>query len=128
MGVILAIDDSMVVLAQLQRFSMTVAPESSFVKAKSGEKGIELAKQQTEEIDIAFIDYNMEGLNGIEVMGELVNIMPINKMVLLTANIQEAVVDKVKEKGANFLAKPMTSEKYKEIYDIVMNRAQEKSA
>lgn len=73
--------------------------------AATGDEAISLA--QGEIYDIAILDLRMEGLNGIQVMEELLRIQPFLPTIILTAygSISDAV--EATKKGAyDFLTKP----------------------
>jgi len=76
--------------------------------AAAGEEAIALA--QGEIYDLAILDLKMEGLDGIQVMEELLRIQPFLPTIILTAygTISEAV--EATKKGAyDFLTKPFDS-------------------
>ncbi len=61
-------------------------------------------------IDVALLDYNMPGKNGVELAAELRKLLPTLPIALITANIQNEVIDSAKAVGAAFVAKPVTQE------------------
>ena len=62
------------------------------------------------EVDIAFIDYNMPGMTGLELISELATRMTIPKIALLTANIQNEIREQAIAAGVTFLNKPINEE------------------
>ncbi len=72
---------------------------------EAGEEAVALAEQQL--FDLAILDLKMEGLNGIQLMEELLRLQPFLPVIILTAygTISEAV--EATKKGAyDFLTKP----------------------
>jgi two-component system response regulator GlrR len=72
---------------------------------EAGEEAVALAEQQL--FDLAILDLKMEGLNGIQLMEELLRVQPFLPVIILTAygTISEAV--EATKKGAyDFLTKP----------------------
>lgn len=61
-------------------------------------------------VDVAIIDFNMPGDNGLEVAEKLRNLKPDVRMGIITANAQESVVSGIRALGAAFLPKPLDEE------------------
>lgn len=61
-------------------------------------------------IQIAIIDYNMPGMNGLEVAAELRRRQPEVHIAMVTANAQDSVVVGIRELHAAFLPKPVDEE------------------
>ena len=59
---------------------------------------------------MALLDFNMPGKNGVELAAELRKARPALPIALITANIQNEVIDSAKAVGATFVAKPVTQE------------------
>jgi two-component system, sensor histidine kinase and response regulator len=109
---VLVIDDNSparAVISNLLRNMALVADE-----AASGEEGIEMVRQATEAgqpYEIAFVDWQMPKLDGIETCKRLLalsNVPP--HLVMVTAYGREEVLKKAEETGIeNVLVKPVTS-------------------
>ena len=61
-------------------------------------------------IHIAIIDYNMPGMNGLEVAAELRRRQDDVHIAVVTANAQDSVVAGIREMQAAFLPKPVDEE------------------
>ena len=61
--------------------------------------------------DYLLIDFNMPGMNGLELGEKLRAAYPDAAIALLTANIQKEIQNKAHGLGMDFLAKPPTEEK-----------------
>lgn len=73
--------------------------------AQEGIAGI--AQLRTGKFDIAFLDYNMPGLNGLETLSEIRREMPNVAVVMITSTLDPAVADRARIAGAlAFLKKP----------------------
>lgn len=71
-----------------------------------------LARAREIQPDIIFLDYNMPGKNGIAVARALVEAGTSAKFVLLSANLQQSVLDAAQGLGfAKIIEKPVTQEK-----------------
>ncbi|MBI5683329.1 MAG: sigma-54-dependent Fis family transcriptional regulator [Deltaproteobacteria bacterium] len=81
--------------------------------AASGEDGVQIA--ENEIFNIAFIDMNMMGLNGIDVIRELKEIQPALRCIILTGygSISNAV-EAVKAGAYNYLTKPCSIDEIEE--------------
>ncbi len=70
-----------------------------------------LAKTQSTDINIATLDLNMPGMDGLLLASNLLERFPRAKIGLLTANIQDAVKQKAEALKISFISKPITEEK-----------------
>ena len=60
--------------------------------------------------DIALLDFNMPGMNGLELLAKLRGIYSEMAVAMVSANIQDTVVARTRELGATFIAKPFSEE------------------
>ncbi len=76
--------------------------------AEEAQEGIAgIAQLRTGKFDIAFLDYNMPGLNGLETLSEIRREMPKVAVVMITSTLDPAVADRARMAGAlAFLKKP----------------------
>lgn len=112
MKIILAVDDSVVQLTFVQRFAKELVPDHKVVIAKSGEEALELVKTMSNDIALALIDLNMEGMGGMELLKQLKNHIPPHKICVCTANTQKIIESQVLAEGANFIPKPFDKQKF----------------
>lgn len=83
-------------------------PDWSVVEAANGD---ELFQKLTDTpVDVAIIDYNMPGDNGVEVAGRLRGSHPDIHIAVITANAQDAVLSGIRALGAAFMPKPLDEE------------------
>ena len=111
---VLIIDDN----AQARSVLSGMLTNLSFVadEAPSGQEGIEMVRQAAlarEPYDIAFVDWQMPGLDGIETGRRILalpNLDPAPHLVMVTAYGREEVLKQAEESGfENVLIKPVTS-------------------
>lgn len=114
MTTILAVDDSMIVNAQIKRFAGEAMPNGKVITARSGEEALKIVETSGETFDLVIIDYHMEGMNGLETVEKLLElgVIEAKNCVICTANLQEIFANKLKEKGIRYLPKPLTFEKF----------------
>lgn len=106
---ILVVDDSTVSRMMLKTIITETIPKSTIIEANCGDDALEKIKDY-EFIDIALFDYNMPGMNGLELAVEIQKILSIQKRALLTANIQDSIKEKAAQVGVTFLNKPICEE------------------
>lgn len=114
---LLIVDDSRVARLMLRSFISALRPEWHIVEAEDGEKAIALTTTETPHY--ATLDYNMPGMNGMELAEVLAASFPQLKMTLLTANIQDPVQQRAAALGIDFVAKPITEKSCTKIVELL---------
>lgn len=110
---ILIVDD-----AVFMRDTLTqILERNGFEIVGTAEDGKEAIQQyQLLAPDIVTMDVNMPGMNGVEVLKALRIIDPNVKVVMVTANGQDAILREAVTSGAkNFIVKPFTEHRIVEI-------------
>ncbi len=76
------------------------------VTANNGDKAIELVKEQN--FDIIFLDENMPGISGLQVLAEIKKMYPAIPVIMITKSEEENIMDKaIGSKIADYLIKPV---------------------
>lgn len=110
---VLIVDDSKLARMALSKSVITLYPNWRLVEAQNADAAMALAL--AERIDIALIDYNMPGQNGLSFMpgqdglsfaADLLFLHPEMPMALISGNFQEDIVARTKALGLTFLEKP----------------------
>lgn len=104
---LLIVDDSRMSRLILQGLILQTHPQWTIVHASSGEEALQLARENS--FDLVSMDFNMNGMNGLEAALELRKIQPTVPIAILTANVQTAVQARIEEAGMVFIAKPITA-------------------
>ena len=78
-----------------------------------------MACQPFAEIDVALLDFNMPGRDGLTLAAEMHAIKPAMPMAIISANAQDEIVARTKEIGAGFLPKPLTRQALAEFLDMI---------
>ncbi|HKM15769.1 MAG TPA: response regulator [Marinospirillum sp.] len=105
---ILLVDDSRVARLTLQYLIKLTDEHAEITQATNGDEA--LAVFQPQAFDLALLDFNMPGIDGL-VLAELIRQQDANiHLVLVTANIQDAIVARAKSMGLDFLGKPVDPE------------------
>lgn len=72
----------------------------------SGQDAIDIC--QTDTFDIVFLDENMPGLSGLEVLQEIKNLHPTLPVVMITKSEEESIMEQaIGQKIADYLIKPV---------------------
>lgn len=61
-------------------------------------------------VDLAILDFNMPGKNGLELAADIRASHPTMPIALATANIQDEIIAEARRLNAVFIAKPITEE------------------
>lgn len=113
---LLVVDDSKVV----RRVVFKVLNESQFSlnssEANSGEQAIQLCRNIP--YDIIFMDYHMPGFDGLRGAREVMKILPKAKIILMSADGSDEVIEKARKSGlAGFMKKPF----YPDDVDMILH-------
>ena len=106
---VLLVDDSMVSRLMLRSIIDAEMPGSNVLEASCGDEALDKVKS-LEKLDIALVDYNMPGIDGLQLFEQLANLIDIPKRALLTANIQDHIRRKTESHGITFLSKPIVED------------------
>ena len=102
----LVVDDSLVSRMMVKTIILNVVPDAEIIEANCGEDALQKVKNTT-EIDFAFIDFNMPGMDGLQLFKALSDHLTIPKRALLTANIQINIKNRAEEQSVTFINKPL---------------------
>ena len=105
---ILIVDDSklarMVVTSAMRR----IRPDWTVVEATSGDEA--LAAVANGSVQIALVDFNMPGMDGLELVAKLRQTQPAMPIAVVSANLQDEIISRARELNAAFVGKPLTDE------------------
>jgi CheY-like chemotaxis protein len=103
---LLIVDDSRTSRTLIRSMVLQFQPDWRTVEAECGEDALALVAQETP--DFVTMDVNMPGMSGLEAAGRIRIKYPEVRIVLFTANIQEAVRQAAERAGVHFVSKPVT--------------------
>lgn len=103
---LLIVDDSKVSRMVIRARVKVVHPEWEIIEAATGDEGIQIALDQ--KPDFCTMDINMPGILGTDAAEQILRQIPDLRLVIFSANIQEAFQERTKNMGALFVAKPVT--------------------
>ncbi|MBV1800349.1 response regulator [Siccirubricoccus sp. G192] len=105
---VLIVDDSK--LARIVAGKAVGALEPGWERAEAGNAEEALARVGSGGIDVALLDYNMPGKDGLTLAAELRALHPTMPLAIITANVQDEIIARARAVNATFVAKPVTEE------------------
>jgi two-component system chemotaxis response regulator CheY len=103
---VLVVDDSRLSRMLISKYIATLHPHWMVIEASTGQEGIDKARQQRP--DYITMDYNMEGISGVDAAKQILQFAPRAKIVLFSANVQASIVAEAEAMGMAFVGKPVT--------------------
>jgi CheY-like chemotaxis protein len=103
---VLIVDDSKLARMAMARALNNLYPGWTRMEATNADEALALAKSSA--VDIALVDFNMPGRDGLGLAAEIRALQPQTPIALISANVQQEIVDRAGQIGAAFLAKPLS--------------------
>jgi CheY-like chemotaxis protein len=103
---ILIVDDSKLARMFVEKALKVLQPDWTRMEAASADEALVLMAR--EQPDVALLDINMPGRDGLELAAEFNVSYPDMPMAIVSANAQEEIIARTREVGATFLPKPLT--------------------
>jgi CheY-like chemotaxis protein len=103
---VLVVDDSKLARMAVAKALTAIHPDWSRVEAANADEALVLA--QSDSFDMAILDFNMPGRDGLQLAAEMLSLKPGVPLAVISANHQVEVVTRAREVGATFLQKPVT--------------------
>jgi CheY-like chemotaxis protein len=105
---VLVVDDSKLARMSIARLLGILRPDWTRIEAANAAEA--LARQSEASIDLALVDFNMPGPDGLSVAADLHACNPAMPMAIVSANNQDEIVARAHALGAAFLSKPLTEQ------------------
>ena len=105
---VLIVDDSKLARIVVGKAITAVKPDWARIEASSADEALEVLGSSS--VDVAILDYNMPGRNGIELAEQIRGDRPQMPIAIATANVQDEIIARARTAGAVFVAKPITEE------------------
>jgi CheY-like chemotaxis protein len=105
---LMIVDDSKLARMAVIKLLDTLHPEWSRVEAANADEALRLVREQVP--DIALLDYNMPGKDGLALADAVRQLNPNISVAVISANRQVEVINRARAAGATFLAKPLTAD------------------
>jgi len=105
---VLVVDDSRLARMVMASAFRRLRPDWELVEATGADEA--LGAIESDPVDIALIDFNMPGLDGLELVARIRERAPEMPIAVVSANLQDEIVARTRELKAAFIAKPLTDE------------------
>jgi DNA-binding NarL/FixJ family response regulator len=105
---VLVVDDSKLARMAVAKVLNAVHPEWTRIEAATADAAVVSVRDAAP--DIAVLDYNMPGRDGLTLAAEAKALRPAMQIAVISANHQQEVVDRALALGATFLMKPLTEQ------------------
>jgi CheY-like chemotaxis protein len=112
---ILIVDDSKLARMAVTKALNALHPDWIRLEAADADSALSLVK--TESPDIALLDFNMPGRDGLLLAADVRELDPTVRTAVISANHQVEVVERARAAGAAFLRKPITEESLQQFLD-----------
>ena len=117
---VLIVDDSK--LARMAAAKVLADAHPDWAAVEAGSAGHAMSAMQDAAPDIALVDFNMPGRDGLDLAAELRKVKPGMPIAVISANHQQQIVDRAQALGATFLPKPLSK---KALEDFLQSALQE---
>jgi len=104
----LIVDDSKLARMVMASAFRRLRPDWELIEASNGEDAINALSSQP--IDIALVDFNMPGIDGLELVAKIRKSHPKMPMAVVSANVQDENIARARELNDAFVTKPLTDE------------------
>ena len=104
----LIVDDSRMSRLLLRNLIQHAHPAWAVLEATSGDEALQIARDTP--LGLVTMDYNMQGLNGLDAALALRALQPDARIVMLSANVQPSIQARAHAAGIPFIPKPITAD------------------
>jgi len=104
----LTVDDSKLARMMMASAFRRVRPEWQLLEAASADDALDAISAGS--VDIALVDLNMPGTDGLALVAKIREKHPRMPVAVVSANVQEEIIARVRELDAAFVPKPITDE------------------
>ncbi|KAA0690200.1 response regulator [Neorhizobium sp. P12A] len=105
---VLVVDDSKLARIVAGKAITALQPDWTRIEAASAEDALGIVGSR--QVDVAILDFNMPDKDGLELASELRASHPHMPIAVITANVQDEIIAKVRALNATFVAKPVTQD------------------
>jgi CheY-like chemotaxis protein len=115
---VLIVDDSKLARLAVIKVLNALHPDWSRIEAANTDDALKAMKENLP--DLALVDFNMPGRDGLELAAELRKMNPRLPVAVISANHQQEIVNRARDVGATFLPKPLVEHALKEFLQTAM--------
>lgn len=111
MVTVLLVDDSKLARIVAGKTIAALHPDWARIEASNADEALGLVEAHA--VDVAVLDFNMPGKDGLELAAELRAAYPQMPIAIITANVQNEIIARARELNATFVGKPVTEDAIK---------------
>jgi len=104
----LIVDDSKLARMVMASAFRRLRPDWELIEATSAQEALD--KISVGAIDLALVDFNMPGTDGLELLAKIRQSHPKMPVALVSANLQDEIIARTRELNAAFVPKPLTDD------------------
>ena len=108
MVTVLLVDDSKLARIVAGKTIAALHPDWARIEASNADEALDMVKAHA--VDVAVLDFNMPGKDGLELAAELRATYPHMPIAIITANVQNEIIARARELNATFVGKPVTED------------------
>lgn len=117
---ILLVDDHKIIREGIKHYLESIENVNVIGEAQNGNQALEWLKTNAQDVTIALLDIGMDGMNGIELCGEISEKYPHIKSIALSMFSEPHHIKQMMQSGAKgYLLKNSTQEELKEALEAV---------
>jgi CheY-like chemotaxis protein len=105
---VLVVDDSKLARMVMASAFRRIRPDWPLVETSNADEALATVSEGT--VDIALIDFNMPGTDGLELVANIRKTHPGMPVAVVSANVQDEIIGRARQLDAGFIAKPLTDE------------------
>jgi len=105
---VLIVDDSKLARMVMASAFRRIRPEWTLVEATGADEALNAISGGA--VDIALVDFNMPGTDGLELIARIRKTRPHMPVAVVSANLQDEIIARARELNAGFVPKPLTDE------------------
>lgn len=117
---ILIVDDSKLARMAIAKALNALHPDWTRVEAGAADEALQVI--ESTPVDLALLDYNMPGRDGLSFAAELRERHATMPLAIVSANHQKEVVAQAHKIGAAFLPKPLSEQALGEFLELAVQR------
>ena len=117
---VLIVDDSKLARMSVAKVLGTLHPDWKRIEAANATEALQQAQELSPEI--ALVDFNMPGKDGVTLAAEIRSLHPAIRVAVVSANRQVEVIKRAEAAGASFLPKPVTESALADFLSSAMGR------
>ena len=105
---VLIVDDSKLARMVMASAFRRLRPDWNLTEAVNAEEALRAIASGS--VDIALVDFNMPGTDGLELVARIRSVKPQMPVAVVSANVQDEIISRARELSAAFVAKPLTDD------------------